>query len=90
MKNENITKEDYEFAKALYKGFNLQSLGDLHDLYMATDVMLLADVFESFRVTALSKYELDPAHYLTAPSLSWAACLKMTGVEIELITDIDM
>ena len=90
MKDENISKDDYEFAKTLYNSFKLQNLGELHDLYMATDVMLLADVFESFRETALSKYELDPAHYLTAPSLSWAACLKMTGVEIELMTDIDM
>ena len=49
-----------------------------------------ADVFESFRKTSLEKYKLDPAHFLTAPSLSWAACLRKTGVSLELITDPDM
>ena len=72
LKDENISKDDYEFAKTLYNSFKLQNLGELHDLYMATDVMLLADVFESFRETALAKYELDPVHYITGPSLSWA------------------
>ena len=74
----------------MYEVFKLKTLGELHDLYMATDVMLLADVFESFRETIMTKYKLDPAHFMTAPSLSWAACLKMTGVEIELMTGIDM
>ena len=62
----------------------------LHDLYMKTDVMLLADVFEGFGKQCLKKYKLDPAHFLTAPSLSWSACLKLTKVKLELLTDIDM
>ena len=62
----------------------------LHDMYMITDVMLLADVFEGFRKQCLKKYKLDPAHFLTAPSLSWSACLKLTKVTLELLTDIDM
>ena len=57
---------------------------------MNTDVMILADVFESFRNTTLQKYKLDPAHFMTAPSLSWSACLKKTKVKLELLTDPDM
>merc|ERR1711875_46051 len=53
-------------------------------------VMILADVFESFRNTTLHKYKLDPAHFMTAPSLSWSACLKKTKVKLELLTDPDM
>ena len=52
--------------------------------------LLLAVVFENFRGICLNYYKLDPAHFYTAPSLSWAACLKMTNVELQLITDIDM
>ena len=88
--NSNISNEDYRFAQELWSKFCLQNIGDLHDLYMNTDVMLLGDVFESFRCTTLVKYNLDPAHFVTAPSLSWSACLKMTKVQLELITDPNM
>ena len=57
---------------------------------MKTDVILLADVFESFRNTTIKKYKLDPAHFMTAPSLSWSVCLKKTKVKLELLTDPDM
>ena len=57
---------------------------------MNTDVMILADVFESFRKTSLEKYKLDPAHITTAPGLSWAACLRKTKVRLELMTDPDI
>ena len=57
---------------------------------METDVALLADVFESFRDTSLKHYGLDPAHFLSAPGLSWEAALKQTKIRLELLTDIDM
>ena len=57
---------------------------------MDTYVMLLADVFETFRKSTMDKYKLDPAHFMTAPSLSWAACLKLTKVKLDLLTDPDM
>ena len=57
---------------------------------MKSDVLLLADVFENFRGICLNYYKLDSAHFYTAPGLSWAACLKMTKVELELLTDVDM
>ena len=62
-------------------------MGDYHDLYLRTDTLLLADVFETFRHTCLTNYGLDPAHYYTSPGLSWNALLKTTGVELELLAD---
>ena len=64
---KNISEKDYEFANNVWKTFKLKNLGELHDLYMGTDVNLLADVFEAFREFNLKHYKLDPAHFLTAP-----------------------
>ena len=65
-------------------------MGEYHDLYLKSDVLLLADVFESFRKTCLQYYKLDPCHYFTSPGLSWDAMLKMTNIKLELMTDLDM
>ena len=87
---EDISDGDYEFYKAICKKFAIKTLGEYHDLYLKSDVLLLADVFENFRETCFQYYKLDPAHYYSAPGLSWNACLKMTGIELELISDVDM
>ena len=68
----------------------MKNHGELHDLYIITDVMILADFVDSFRETVLEKYKVDPAHFMIAPSLSWAACLRKTRVKLELLTDPDM
>lgn len=65
-------------------------MGEYHDLYLETDVLLLVDVFQNFRKTCIDYYGLDPAHYYSALGLAWDAMLKMTGVELDLISDIDM
>ena len=65
-------------------------MGGYPDLYLKTDVLLLADVFEKFVKTCLNYYGLDPCHYFSSPGLSWDTILKMTGIELELISDIDM
>ena len=64
-------------------------MGDYHDHYLKKDVLLLADVFEKFIDTCLKFYGLDPCHYFSSPGLSWDAMLKMTGVKLEKISDID-
>ena len=65
-------------------------MGDYHDLYLKSDVLLLADVFENFRNVCLKAYNVDPCHFYTSPGLAWQACLKMTEVELELWTDPNM
>ena len=87
---KGISNKDYEHAKNVWDVFKMKNLQDYHDLYNVTDVLLLADVFENFRNICLENYKLDPAHYFTAPGLAWDACLKMTGVNLELLTDMDM
>ena len=87
---ENISDEDYTHAKKVWDTFKMEYVKDYHELYNKTDVLLLADVFENFRDICIRNYKLDPAHYFTAPGLAWDACLKMTGVRLELLTDVDM
>ena len=87
---ENITETDYIHANNVFKTFKLNNLGDSHDLYVQSDTLLLADVFENFRKACIKTYELDPAHFISLPGLAWQACLKKTGVELELLTDYDM
>ena len=65
-------------------------MGEYHDLYVLSDTLLLPDVFENFRDKCIETYELDPAHFLSAPGLAWKACLKKTNVKLELLTDNDM
>lgn len=68
----------------------MKTMGGYHDLYLKSDALLFADVFENFRKTRLQYYKLDPAHYFTSLGLSWDAMLKMTGVQLQLTTDVDM
>ncbi|KAL9988273.1 hypothetical protein ACROYT_G002704 [Oculina patagonica] len=90
LNNEHISDEDYQHVKNVWKMFKINNMGEYHDLYLKSDVLLLSDVFESFRKTCLEYYKLDPCHYFTSPALSWDSMLKMTGIELELMTDIDM
>ena len=87
---EDIIDADYRHAKRAYKKLNNKNLGDYHDLYVQGDTLILADIFENFRNKYIEMYELDPAHFLSAPGLAWKACLKRTGVKLELLTDNNM
>ena len=90
LNDEHITEDEYAHAQKVWETFKCNTLRDYHDLYVKTDVALLADVFENFRNLCLEQYGLDPAHYFTSPGLSWDALLKKTGVNLELFTDLEM
>ena len=72
------------------KNLKLETLKNYHDLYMITDVLILADVFENFRKICVENYKLDPAWYYTSPRLSWDTLLKITKANLELLKDPDM
>ena len=82
LNDTNISASDYEHAKRVWSLFQIRDLGEYHDLYLKSDVLLLADVFESFRSTCLEYYSLDPCHYFSAPGLSWDALLRMTKINL--------
>ena len=86
---EDIDDIDYRHGTNVFNKFKLHNLGDYHDLYVQSDTLLLADVFENFRGMCLKEYKLDPAHFLSL-GLAWQACLKKTNIELELLTDYDM
>jgi hypothetical protein len=90
LSREHITDADYQHALRVWEAFGCKTFGDYQDIYLRTDVLLLADVFETFRNTSMKHYGLDPAHYYTAPGMSWDALLKKTRVNLELLSDIDM
>ncbi|XP_043470555.1 DNA polymerase-like [Leptopilina heterotoma] len=90
LNDSHVSDEDYRHAQTVWSAFNCQYLYEYVYLYMKTDILLLADVFENFRDQCLIAYELDPAYYYTTPGLSWDAILKYTNEKLELLTDIDM
>ena len=90
LNEEFISDADYTHAQKVWEVFGKKNRVEYHDLYVLCDTLLLAEVFENFRDKCIEIYGLDPAHFLSAPGLAWQACLKMTKVELELLTDIDM
>ena len=88
-KSVDITKEQHTFALGVYNDFKCRNLGDYHDVYLRTDVLILGDFFQKFREACMQVYNLDPAHFYSAPNLSCDAMLITTGVKLELLQDID-
>ena len=87
---ENITDAYYNHEKRVYTDLEIKTFGEYHDLYLKSDTLLLADIFENFRKMYLIIYELDFVKFLSVPGLAWQAALKKTEVKLELLTDIDM
>ena len=80
---EDISDEDYAHAQKVWDVFEIKNRGEYHDLYVQSDTLLLADVFENFRNMCHEIYGFDPTYFLSAPGLAWQACLKKTGVKLE-------
>ena len=87
---EGITEPDYKHAKKVWEDFKIKNLCDYYDLYVKSDTLLLADVCKNFRNRCIKIYELDPAHFLSAPGLACQTCLKKTEIKLKLLTDVDM
>ena len=90
LKQEKVSEKDFEHAQKVWREFKLKNMGEYHDLYLKTDVLLLADVMENFRKLCEKHYGLDPAHFFTVPGMAWDAMLKITGIKLELLEDVDM
>ena len=87
---EDITDVDYRHGKTVFEYLINKNLGDYHDLYVRSDTLLLADVFENFRNMCIKVYELDLAQFLSAPGLAWQACLKKREVKLEFLIAVDL
>ena len=85
----HISVKDHLTCEKIWDKFETKNMGDYHDHYLKKDVLLSADVFGKFISTSLKYYGLDPCHFFSYPGLSWDAMLKMTGVKLEKISDIE-
>ena len=90
LNDKDCTESDYHHAELVWKTFGCTTFQNYHDVYLKTDVVLLADFFEKFRETCMENYGLDAAHYYSAPGLAWDASLKMTGVKLNLFDNEQM
>ena len=86
---KGINNYNYNHVLNVWKTWNMKTFKEYLELYNVTDVLLLADVFENFRDICLKNYGLDPVYYYTAPGLAWDAMLKMTKINLELLSDVD-
>ena len=90
LSGRGINEKNYKHVWNVWNTFKMKTFKEYHELYNITDVLLLADVFENFRDICLKIYGLDPVYYFTAPGLAWDACLKMTDIDLELLSDPNM
>jgi hypothetical protein len=88
--NTACDPDDYSHAQKVWDYFGCKTLRDYHDIYLNTDVALLADVFQKFRSVCLKYYKLDPVVYMSAPQFLWDSMLKFTGVKLDVLTDHEM
>ena len=90
LSGKGISEKNYKHVWNVWNTFKMKTLKEYHELYNITDVLLLADLFENFRDICLKNYGLDPVYYFTAPGLAWDACLKITDIDLELLSENNM
>ena len=90
LNNKNISNEDNDHSKKVFEKFKCKNLLDYSILYLKTDICHLSDVFQKFSDFAYKTYNLDTRHSYTLPGFSWQSMLKMTKIELELISDSDI
>ena len=90
LSGKDITNEDKKHILNVWEHYNCKSFLDYHNLYLKTDVLILADAFEKFRKFFIENHEIDPCYCYSAPGLTWQCGLKYTGIKLELLTDVDM
>ena len=87
---DRVTAADYNHAQTVWSHFGMESFKDYMELYLKTDVLLLADVVANYKHVTHQEYELDPLWFISCPSLSLTSAMRMTKAEIDLITEVDM
>jgi len=87
LKMEGITLDEYKRAQEMWSTYKCENMEDFHNVYVKLDVVLLADCMENFRRVGIQEYGINPAHYWTLAGYTWQCCLKMTNLELQLITD---
>ena len=89
LEDSKCSRKRYLHAKRVWENFSINNIGEYTDLYLQTDILLLADCFEQFRTSCHFTYGLDPCHYYTLPGYTWDCMLKYVGIRLELLDDID-
>ena len=90
LNEEGISNIDHAHSRKVWEVFEIKNQREYHDLYVKSDTLLPADIFENFRGKRIEICKLDPTHFVSVPGLAWRACLKKTGVKLEFLTDYDM
>ena len=88
--DEELSDSDYNHVQTVWGEFGMECVGDLHDLYVITDVLLLADVLEKYRAMCWTRMGLEALRYVSLPALTFDACLKLTRQKIQIVKDIDI
>ena len=90
MTNSNISDENYQLATEVWKAFKMKTMREYMETYCMCDTLILAEVFEMFRMESIVNFGMDPTHFISLPGFGFNAFLKKTDVKLEYITDPDI
>ena len=90
LRGEECSQEDYNYAQSVWTAFGCVTLEDYLELYLASHVCQLADLFQYLRSICHQNYQLNPAYFVLAPQLAWNSMFKMQDLKLELFSDPEM